>query len=96
MLFTICDRNKNGVIDREEYRQVTKTVYSLFPPKGRMHWEWREMDKDKDGKISLSEWLSGTEAIADFAGEEAFLTAPFYVFSNSELGRNFVLNPTFL
>ena len=33
------------------------------------------MDKDKDGKVSLSEWLSGTEAIADFVGEEPFLTA---------------------
>ena len=33
------------------------------------------MDKDKDGKISLSEWLSGTEAIAVFVGEEAFLKA---------------------
>ena len=33
------------------------------------------MDKDKDGKISLSEWLSGTEAIANLAGEEKFLTA---------------------
>ena len=33
------------------------------------------MDMDKDGKVSLSEWLSGTEAIADFVGEEPFLTA---------------------
>ena len=33
------------------------------------------MDKDKDEKVSLSEWLSGTEAIADCAGEEPFLTA---------------------
>ena len=33
------------------------------------------MDKNKDGKISLSEWLTGTEAIADFCGEKAFLTA---------------------
>ena len=33
------------------------------------------MDKDNDGKISLSEWLSGTEAIAVFCGEKAFLTA---------------------
>ena len=33
------------------------------------------MDADRDGKVSLSEWLSGTEAIADFAGEEEFLKA---------------------
>ena len=33
------------------------------------------MDADKDGKVSKSEWLDGTEAIADFAGEETFLTA---------------------
>ena len=33
------------------------------------------MDKDKDGEVSLSEWLSGTEAIADFVGEEEFLKA---------------------
>ena len=33
------------------------------------------MDKDKDGKVSLSEWLSVTEAIADVVGEEPFLTA---------------------
>ena len=69
---------------------MSKAVYSFFAPKVRVHWEWREMDKDKDGKVSLSEWLSGTEAIADFVGEEAFLTAPFYVFSNSELGRIFL------
>merc|ERR1712205_98283 len=33
------------------------------------------MDKDQDGKVSLNERLSGTEAIADFVGEEPFLTA---------------------
>jgi hypothetical protein len=33
------------------------------------------MDKDKDGKVSLNEWLSGTEAIADFVGEKEFLEA---------------------
>ena len=33
------------------------------------------MDADKDGKVSLNEWLTGTEKIADFVGEEVFLTA---------------------
>jgi hypothetical protein len=47
----------------------------LFLPKERKLWEWNEMDTDKDGKISLSEWLRGTEAIAIFVGEEAFLKA---------------------
>ena len=74
-LFHICDRNKSGAIDRDEYRQVARTVYSLFLPKERVHWQWKEMDKDEDGKVSLIEWLSGTEAIADFVGEEPFLTA---------------------
>ena len=74
-LFSICDRNNNGFIDRDEYREVTKAVHSLFLPKDRMYWAWREMDKDQDGKVSLSEWLSGTEAIADFVGEEPFLTS---------------------
>ena len=74
-LFNICDRNKNGFIDRDEYREVTKAVHSLFLPKVRMYWELKQMDKDKDGKVSLSEWLSGTEAIADFVGEEPFLTS---------------------
>ena len=74
-LFKICDRNNNGFIDRDEYEEVTKAVHSLFLPKERMHWAWNEMDKDKDGKVSLSEWLSGTEAIADFVGEQPFLTA---------------------
>ena len=74
-LFKICDRNKNGFIDRDEYREITKAVHSLFLPKVRMYWEWKEMDKDKDGKVSLSEWLSVTEAIADFVGEEPFLTS---------------------
>ena len=36
---------------------------------------WKQMDVDKDEKVSLSEWLSGTEAIANLAGEEKFLTA---------------------
>ena len=74
-LFHICDRNKSGAIDRDEYRQVARTVYSLFLPKERVHWQWKEMDKDEDGKVSLIEWLSGTEAVADFVGEEPFLTA---------------------
>ena len=74
-LFKICDRNNNGFIDRDEYEEVTKAVHSLFLPKERMYWAWNEMDKDKDGKVSLSEWLSGTEAIADFVGEQPFLTA---------------------
>ena len=74
-LFSICDRNNNGFIDRDEYHEVNKTVHSLFLPKDRMYWAWREMDKDQDGKVSLNEWLSGTEAIADFAGEEEFLKA---------------------
>ena len=47
----------------------------MFLPKERVHWQWKEMDKDNDGKVSLIEWLSGTEAIADFVGEEPFLTA---------------------
>ena len=75
--FIICDRNKNNVLDKREYQRVTQNVYSLFLPNERKLWEWREMDKDKDGKISLSEWLSGTEAIAVFVGEEAFLKALF-------------------
>ena len=45
------------------------------------------MDADKDGKISLSEWLSGTEAIADFAGEEEFLKA-LLKWSTSEKSQN--------
>ena len=74
-LFKICDRNKNGVIDRDEYRLVARAVYAFFRPQVRVHWVWREMDKDKDGKVSLNEWLSGTEAIADFVGEKEFLEA---------------------
>ena len=74
-LFVLCDKNKNGFLERDEYRKVTKRVYSLFLPKVRARWLWKEMDADKDGKVSLSEWLSGTEAIADFAGEEEFLKA---------------------
>ena len=54
---------------------MTKTVYSLFLPEVRARWAWKEMDADKDEEVSLSEWLNGTEAIADFAGEEKFLTA---------------------
>ena len=74
-LFVVCDKNRNGFLERDEYRKVTKTVYSLFLPEVRARWVWKEMDADKDGKVSLSEWLNGTEAIADFAGEETFLTA---------------------
>merc|ERR1719171_1808862 len=74
-LFKICDRNKNGFIDRDEYHEVTKAVHSLFLPKERMYWALKEMDKDEDGKVSLNEWLSGTEAIADFVGGEPFLKA---------------------
>ena len=74
-LFKICDRNKNGVIDRDEYRLVARAVYAFFRPQVRVHWVWREMDKDKDGKVSLDEWLSATEAIADFVGEKEFLEA---------------------
>ena len=74
-LFVLCDKNRNTFLERDEYRKVTKRVYSLFLPNVRARWQWKEMDADKDGKISLSEWLSGTEAIADFAGEEEFLKA---------------------
>ena len=74
-LFVLCDTNRNGCLDREEYRKVTRTVYSLFLPEVRARWEWKQMDVDKDDKVSLSEWLSGTEAIANLAGEEKFLTA---------------------
>ena len=74
-LFNLCDKNRNGYLERDEYRKVTKRVFSLFLPNVRARWEWKEMDADKDGKVSLNEWLSGTEAIADFAGEEEFLKA---------------------
>jgi gamma-glutamylcyclotransferase (GGCT)/AIG2-like uncharacterized protein YtfP len=74
-LFVVCDKNRNGFLERDEYRKVTKTVYSLFLPEVRARWEWKQMDVDKDEKVSLSEWLSGTEAIANLAGEEKFLTA---------------------
>ena len=73
--FVLFDQNKKGFLERDEYRKVTKRVYSLFLPNVRARWQWKEMDADNDGKISLSEWLSGTEAIADFAGEEEFLKA---------------------
>ena len=74
-LFVLCDTNRNGCLDRDEYRKVTKTVYSLFLPEVRARWQWKEMDANEDGRISLSEWLSVTEAIAAFAGEEEFLKA---------------------
>ena len=74
-LFNICDKNRNSFLERDEYRNVTKKVYSLFLPSVRARWQWKEMDANEDGRISLSEWLSVTEAIAAFAGEEEFLKA---------------------
>ena len=45
------------------------------------------MDKDGDGIVSLSEWLTGTEAIADFVGEEPFLTALLQWSKEEKSGR---------
>ena len=75
-LFTMLDRNKNGVIDEAEQEKATKKIHSITLPKAR--WKWVYMDTDYDGKISVEEWHTAMQAIADN-----------YVYSNSKLERIF-------
>ena len=70
-LFTMLDRNKNGVIDEAEQEKATKKIHSMTPPKAR--WTWSVMDTDGDGKISEREFQEGMQAICDIVGEEQLL-----------------------
>merc|ERR1719191_1350482 len=70
-LFTMLDKNKNGEIDKTEQEEAMKNIHSMTLPKAR--WEWSAMDTDGDGKISVSEFRKGMQAISDKVGEEQLL-----------------------
>ena len=64
-IFNIVDINKNGFIEQNEYDKFTLKMYSLLLPQSR--WKWTNPNSDL--KITMSEWLEGMEAFAEFVGE---------------------------
>ena len=74
-LFHLIDANKNGSIDLKEQHHAAKKLHSMTMPKGRRRWTWTDKDTDGDGKISVREWRTALQAIADKAGEEHLLWA---------------------
>ena len=72
-LFQMIDTNKNGVFELDEQHRALKNLHSMTMPKGR--WIWKDKDTDGDGKISVREWRTALQAIADKAGEEHLLWA---------------------
>lgn len=69
-IFQIRDSDGNGTLEREDIKAINLRIKSLlnlsddeyFPLRQRSMISWEHLqqtsDKDKDGKISLSEWLS--------------------------------------
>ena len=53
-LFNLVDTNKNGKLEQTEQKKAMKNIHSMMLPKAR--WSWKDMDKNRDGKISKSEW----------------------------------------
>ena len=53
-LFNLVDTNKNGKLEKTEQKKAKKNIHSMMLPKAR--WSWKDMDKNRDGKISKSEW----------------------------------------
>jgi hypothetical protein len=59
-LFTKLDKNKNGYLEKNEVNRATTKMHSYMAPAAR--WDWAEMDANKDGVISLTEWLAFFDA----------------------------------
>jgi Ca2+-binding EF-hand superfamily protein len=59
-LFTKLDKNKNGHLEKTEVNRATTKMHSFMPPAAR--WDWAEMDANKDGLITLTEWLAFFDA----------------------------------
>ena len=70
-LFTMLDRNKDGVIDEAEQEQAMKNIHSMTLPKAR--WTWSSMDTNGDRKISEKEFQEGMQAIFDKVGTKQML-----------------------
>ena len=71
--FANADLNKNSIIERNELAILLKSIYGtlgLRPPKeSEIDQELRRLDKNKDGKLSKSEFKTLVRDLALFSIE---------------------------
>ena len=72
-LFTKLDKNKNGYLEKNEVKKASIGLHSFVAPAAR--WDWVEMDANKDGVITLAEWLAFFDAKVE-PWQGASLTIP--------------------
>lgn len=56
--FAVCDKDGNGVIDSQELRDVVVLITDREPSKSELQKLMFTMDKNQDGKIEWSEFVS--------------------------------------
>ena len=66
MIFNLYDIDKNGSIDRDEFRIIIESVYKILDPKKKtktpefeqeMEGLFKKIDADNNQKISLNEFI---------------------------------------
>ena len=84
-LFDMMDKNKNGMLEKPEQQAAMKNIHSMTLP--RAQWEWEDMDTDRDGKISKSEWLEAMQAIVEEVGEDDLIACIVRAWPDHPLAR---------
>merc|ERR1719379_1514388 len=83
----MLDSDQTGGIDKAEQEEAMKKIHSIALPKAR--WTWSAMDTDGDGKISVSEFHEGMQAISNKVGEEQLLDCIIRAWTDHPLALEF-------
>ncbi|KAF2974850.1 hypothetical protein EK904_004774, partial [Melospiza melodia maxima] len=99
--FNLYDINKDGYINKEEMMDIVKAIYDMmgkytYPvlkedaPRQHVEVFFQKMDKNKDGVVTLDEFIESCQEVFSFTFESLLLSlcaAPDVIIRSSKLER---------